>query len=555
MSMYETNMKMINRRLDAGLRMLRENYRVTEIDTGSLESFVVDNRYHEVRQYEIEGVGNLLVMTNPKEGKMQMDTFTITPYYKNLPLFTTDYMYLEDRRMILNEIYDLVEYKDDLYNKYIEKFKENCRMVSSLEDMKMKKCWYDDIRPVFAGKMSTAENDDQVFELFVKNLETFINMEKETPFLPLEKRQGKWEKNYNYARALVEDGGVSTDLFVKSLGADETKRFFYSVFFAPYRYRQGTNDRLVSFFDQKDEEGNTNLKKVKENQKIIKRDAETDKSKSFEEAENKCENDCCFGSIVVENSKTIGFGIHILNEDVYPLQSFEIYLRNCGLTGCLDLEGQKDMVFVDVYHNKISSVRTGEMPSMRIFGVQDNSLKTLDTSKMPACQGIDAGMNRLSELDVSQNSELVELYINDNDFTKIDIPKNSKLKFFYCHNNHIEKLDTRENPLLRHLNATGNPMKEILSLAPQKPEKQPLEIYAGEGGCVGLKFNPVYNAQWKETGEWQQSYYAYPDENHRFSFWQDKDGNTVSTDEVWTDEYGTSRILKAVFEEINPALS
>lgn len=549
MSMYDTNMKMINRRLDAGIALLKENYRVTEIDTGSLENFIVADRYHEVKQYEIEGVGNLLVMTNPREGKMQMDTFTITPYFKNLPLFTTDYMYFEDKRMFLNEIYDLVEYKDDLYNKYIEKFKENCRMVSPLEDMPMKKCWYDDIRPVLAGKISYPENDDLIFDLFLKNLETFIKMEKETPLLPPDKRQGKWEKNYGYARALVEDGGVSTDLFVRSLGADETKRFFYSVFFAPHRYRQNSNDRLVSFFDQKDEEGRTNLKKVKENQKIIRRDAETDKSKSFEEAENTCENSGYPSGIVVENNKTIGFGIHILNEDVYPLQSFEIYLRSCGLTGCLDLEGQKDMVFLDVYHNRISSVRTGEMPSMRIFGVQDNMIDEIDVSKMPSCQGIDAGMNRLSEIDVSHNSELVELYINDNNFTEIDISNNQKLKFFYCHNNHITRLDTRNNPLLRHLNATGNPMKEILSLAPQKDGKLPLEIYAGEGGCAGLKFNPVYNAQWKETGEWQQSYYAYPDEGYRFVCWQDSEGNTVNTEAVWTDEYGSSRILKAVFEK------
>lgn len=223
--MYETNMKMIKRRTEAGLAMLRENYRVTEVDTGSLESFVVAERYHAVKQYEIEGVGNLLVMTNPKEGMMQMDTFTITPYYKNLPLFTTDYMYFEDKRMFL------------------------------------------------------------------------------------------------------------------------------------------------------------------------------------------------------------------------------------------------------------------------------------------------------------------------------------KLKYFYCHNNRIETLDTRSNPLLRHLNATGNPMKQILSLAPQQSEMLPLEIYAGKGGCIGLKFNPVYNAQWKETGEWQQSYYAYPDDGYRFAGWQDSRGSILSTEPVWIDEYGRSRILRAIFEE------
>ena len=543
--MYETNMKMIRRRIDAGINLLREHYAVTELDTGSLESFVVAGRYHAVKQYEIEGVGNLLVMTNPKEGKMQMDTFTITPYYKNLPLFTTDYMYFEDKRMFLNEIYDLVEYKDDIYNKYIDRFAENCGAVSHLPDMPMKECWYDDIRPVFAGKISSPDDDGLILELFLKNLATFIEMEKATPLLPPEKREAKWLRNFNYARALVEDGGVSTDLFVESLGADETKRFFYSVFFAPYRYRPDSNDRLVSFFDLKDENGKTNLQKVRENQKVIRRVAETDKSKSFEEADAVQDS----SGIVTEDGKTVGFGIHIFNEDVYPLQSFEIYLRNCGLSGCLDLDGQNDMVFLDVYNNKISSVRCTALPAMRIFGVQNNLLENLDARQMPACQGIDAGMNLLSSIDVSENPELVELYINDNHFMEIDLSANHKLKYFYCHNNRIEKLDTRNNPLLRHLNATGNPMKEILSLAPQRDGMLPLEVHAGKGGCVGLKFNPVYNAQWKETGEWQQSYYAYPDAGCRFVGWQDSNGSIVSTEPVWIDEYGSSRILRAIFEE------
>lgn len=546
MSLYETNIRRINNRLTAGLDMLRESYRVNEIDVGSLESFVVADRYHAVKQYEIEGVGNLLVMTNPKEGPMQMDTFSITPYYKNLPLFTSDYMYFEDKRMFLNEIYDLVEDKDDMYQEYIGKFAENCTSVSDLKDMQIPPCWYDDIRPVLAAKIAPPEDDERILELFLKNLATFIEMEKNTPLLSPEKRRGKWMQNYDYARALVEDGGVSTDLFVKSLGPDETKRFFYSVFFAPYRYRPETNDRLEAFLDLKDDKGLTNREKVGLNQKIIRRLEETDKSKSFEESDK----EGTFNGIVEENGKTVGFGIHILNKDVYPLQSFEIYLRSCELSGPLDLDGQRDMVFLDLYHNKISSVRTGDLPSMRIFGVQDNMLTNLDVTGLPACQGIDAGMNRLKSLDISQNPDLVELYINDNDFSEIDLSSNPKLKYFYCHNNQITTLDTRSNPLLRHLNACGNPMKTILSLAPQREELLPLEVRTGEGGCVGLKFNPVYNAQWKETGEWEQTYYAYPDEGYRFDGWYEND-KIISGEETWIDEYGTSRILKAVFAREN----
>ncbi len=308
-----------------------------------------------------------------------------------------------------------------------------------------------------------------------------------------------------------------------------------------------TLKRLLDFFDVKDENGVTNLEKVHKYQKILRRVETTDKSKSVETVENNGEIGDIPNGIVIENGKIIGLGIHIYNEDVYPLKSFEITLRGCDLVGSLDISDCTDMVFLDLYHNKITSVSSKNMPSMRIFGVQDNLLESIDVSEMPSCQGIDAGKNRLKSIDVSHDPELVELYINDNEFTEIDLSHNPKLKYFYCHNNRITELDTRLNPLLRHLNAVGNPMKIIRSLAPQREERLPLELYAGDGGCVGLKFNPVYNAQWKETGEWQQGYYACPDEGFVFDGWYEN-GMKVSADEMWIDVYGTSRVLSAVFK-------
>ena len=297
-----------------------------------------------------------------------------------------------------------------------------------------------------------------------------------------------------------------------------------------------------TFYDQTDERGVSNRDKLAQRQHIIRRVDTTAKDKSIEAAEGRHDG------VVIMDGKLIGFGIHIFNEDIYPLQSFEIYLRNCDLVGRLDLSGCGDLLFVDVYHNRLSAVDVSGAGALRILGLQDNQIEALDVRDLRACQGIDAGMNRLSELDVSQNSELVELYVNDNRLTAIDLSSCPKLKYFYCHNNDIEVLDTRANPLLRHLNATGNPLKRILSLAPQRDEPLPLELTAGEGGRVGLKFNPVYNAQWKETGEWQQTCYAYPDKGRHFMGWYDSEENLLSMDEEWLDTYGASRILTARFE-------
>ena len=245
---------------------------------------------------------------------------------------------------------------------------------------------------------------------------------------------------------------------------------------------------IEDFFSYKDDSGITNLEKIRSRQKVIRRVASTDKSKSFENSDVKGDG------TVYKDEKLIGFGIHIFNEDIYPLQSFEIYLRGCELEGCLDLSGEKELLFVDVYHNQLSEIHVNGDTRLLILGVQDNRLHELDVRDLVSCQGIDAGMNCLESIDVSRNNELVELYVNDNRISGIDLAGCPKLKYFYCHNNRIKRLDTRQNPLLRHLNAAGNPMKQILSLAPQQEEKLPLELTAGEGGFIGLKYNPVYNA-------------------------------------------------------------
>lgn len=307
-------------------------------------------------------------------------------------------------------------------------------------------------------------------------------------------------------------------------------------------------DAIDEFLAFTGADGTANIEKIRQNQHIIRRVATTDKSKSYEESDwNEAEGPYPAG-VVMKDGKLIGFGIRIFNEDIYPLQSFEIYLRNCGLKGRLDLSGCEDLLFVDVYNNRIGAIDVRGDRSLRILGIQNNQIAELDVTDLVSCQGIDAGKNELKSLDVSRNRELVELYINDNRLSGIDLSGCPKLKYFYCHNNSITELDTTANPLLRHLNATGNPMRSIKAIAPQRGTGLPLELTAEGCGYVGLRFNPVYNAQWKETGEWQQSYYAYPQEGRMFAGWYDAEGRCLSEDAEWLDEYGASRVMTARFE-------
>ena len=313
--------------------------------------------------------------------------------------------------------------------------------------------------------------------------------------------------------------------------------------------RQHERDAVERFFGQTDEDDVTNAEKARLRQRIIRRTDATPKDKSFEIADEPLSPPPAGMPIgVVEaDGKLIGLGIHIFNEDVYPLQSFEITLRDCDLAGNLDLSGCMNLVFIDLYRNRLASANVKNMPALRILGLQSNQISQLDMDALPACQGIDIGSNRLTSIDVSGCPELVELYVNDNELTTLDTSRNPELKYLRCQNNHLVELDVTANPKLRHLYATGNSLVRIRACAPGGNGQTPLNLTATEGGYVGLSFNPIYNAQWKETGEWEQSYHAYPDEGCAFEGWYDADGTRVYAEQDWTDDYGASRTLTARF--------
>ena len=79
--------------------------------------------------------------------------------------------------------------------------------------------------------------DEFALRRFLEALQLFIDMEQNTPALSGEDLKRKWQLNKDYADRLIDEGGVSTDLFTEALGAENTRRFFDEVFFAPACYR------------------------------------------------------------------------------------------------------------------------------------------------------------------------------------------------------------------------------------------------------------------------------------------------------------------------------
>jgi len=235
-NIFDINKVIIEEHINRGMELVTSKYDIKEVETGKFANLQIQGIDYTIKQYEINGVGNLLVMDSKYSSKLQMASFVITPYYKSLPLFSTDYIYMQEKRSFLIEYYDLVPEKHDFYLDYMNRFAGLKAEHNHLDDMTLKECWYDSLKPVCTAKNTDITKESEISDMFVDNLKLFIEMEKNSELLPTGERKSKWKITQDYTDGLVDNGGVSTNVFKAIMGEDGTKEFFNKVFFGTSRY-------------------------------------------------------------------------------------------------------------------------------------------------------------------------------------------------------------------------------------------------------------------------------------------------------------------------------
>ncbi len=68
--------------------------------------------------------------------------------------------------------------------------------------------------------MPALDQDEMAIQGFLQFLELFVEMEQAAPLLSGDDLVPKWKKDREYANRLIDEGGVSTDLFTEALGAE-----------------------------------------------------------------------------------------------------------------------------------------------------------------------------------------------------------------------------------------------------------------------------------------------------------------------------------------------
>lgn len=178
-----------------------------------------------IRQYYAEGLGNVSTMTaSGFFGLMKMDTLVINPFEKDAPLLSYDRIHAFGNDSLYFEMF---ETRIDSSDKpgYIKDLSD----LKGKYDFEVKPTWYEDILykesiHKKAKKKNSADLDktaDSFYDAYLKWLKEAKACNKEE----------KKAKARVYTEGLLENGGPSTDVWVKEKGLEYTKKFFREVLF------------------------------------------------------------------------------------------------------------------------------------------------------------------------------------------------------------------------------------------------------------------------------------------------------------------------------------
>ena len=224
-------MKPMDRILASGMELMKKYAGITPVDAGEFSQIKVSGMKFYVSQYHIKDLGNLSVMTL-RSVLMSMATFVITPFEKNMPLLSTDFIYIFSKRKALVEFYDLVADKNSSeYAGVLDSIRSLESRYSTLEDFTANASWQDELMTTVLHKIGKKRDDEKLEKLFCDSITCYMEKANELEKLTGEERAGKIAVTQKYSDDLISKGGVSTNHFKKTLGEAKTKEFFDKVFF------------------------------------------------------------------------------------------------------------------------------------------------------------------------------------------------------------------------------------------------------------------------------------------------------------------------------------
>ncbi len=232
------NVKEMNACVEETIAAVAKDHKLTEVDSGEFSEMKLFGilKFH-IKQYDVEDFGNLSVMT-VNAGVMQMATFVFSPFEKDLPLLSCDYMYMLSTRKAYVEFYDLVAEKNHVYMAWMDRYEDLRTKYADLSDSNAASGWYDEFITVAIYKDATNKEDARIRGLLNDAVTTYMKQTGTYRLLEESEVPAKVARIKAYSDRLIDEGGISTSFFVSVLGEDTTRAFFDQVFFGTAHYQK-----------------------------------------------------------------------------------------------------------------------------------------------------------------------------------------------------------------------------------------------------------------------------------------------------------------------------
>ena len=203
-----------------------QSYTFDAIENKEFDSFKVNGMDFEVKAYDAQFLGRVSSMKGKmKFGLMKMETLIVNPLELDVPLFSLDLIQVPGKLIVILEQYDtLVNAKrnESVFLNIKEKYED-------LEDRPSKSAWYDELRYSSSiGKKVSKKKADRVKEMIEEYFEAYLDLCRDARVIGREEKKVKADL---YRDGLLENGGASTDSFLKAWGKEKTERLFKEVLF------------------------------------------------------------------------------------------------------------------------------------------------------------------------------------------------------------------------------------------------------------------------------------------------------------------------------------
>ena len=206
------------------VQLLQLQYPLEVCDPGAFSILKAKGMRFTVRAWEARGLGHVSVMeAKGFFGLMKMDTLIVNPTERDLPLYSYDRIQAMGNDTLIAELYDTT-----VGGFRAPALDAVCADGAALPDRDPGTHWYDGLRlSQSISKIGKKAQREALDSLAAAHFSAWLTAE--CP--PLTDKAAKQAKTVAYVEGLLTHGGPSTDVFLKTLGREQTEQLFRRVLF------------------------------------------------------------------------------------------------------------------------------------------------------------------------------------------------------------------------------------------------------------------------------------------------------------------------------------